>query len=143
MMDEAALADALDRLSAGGAEVLAAFAGMDAATATRQPADGGWDARSVAYHLLDIERWYIAKLCEAVTDDPASALQRFLAVWQRLRAETIALAAALSPDRLGTPGLLSGVPGWTPALLLKTIAQHDAEHAEQVAALRAAAETTD
>jgi hypothetical protein len=110
--------------------VLTAFAAV--ADIERRPEDGGWNAWEVAYHLLDLERWYIAKLCEAVSADRPGALARFLGVWSRLRDETIALARALPPERLDQAGVLSGVPDWTPRTLLDAISAHDQEHAAQV-----------
>lgn len=119
-------------LTAGTEAVLRAFAGLTDDELALRPAPGEWNAWEIAYHLLDIERWYLAKLCEAVSDGPAEALARFMQVWARLRAETAALAAALPADRLDTPGLLSGVPDWTPRTLLAAIAAHDREHVGQV-----------
>jgi hypothetical protein len=98
----------------------------------QRPADGGWNAWEIAYHLFDIERWYIAKLCEASTSDRPAALQRFLAVWSRLRDEAAAIAADIPAERMDVPGLLSGVPDWTPRLLIDAMAAHDHEHAAQV-----------
>ncbi|MER3419462.1 MAG: hypothetical protein C4290_02590 [Chloroflexota bacterium] len=124
-------------LAAGRAAVLAAYAQITAAELDRRPPGEGWSAWEVAYHLLDIERWYIAKLCEATTSDRAAALARLLTVWTQLREETLALAHAVPPERLDRPGLLSGVPDWTPRRLLAAIAAHDHEHAAQVRATRA------
>ncbi len=125
-----------EALAAGRAAVLAACAQVSAAELDRRPPDGGWSAWEVAYHLLDIERWYIAKLCEATAPDRTAALARLLGIWARLREETIALARAVPPERLDRAGLLSGVPDWTPRRLLRAIATHDHEHAAQVRAAR-------
>lgn len=136
MSDDVQLAPAVSR-----AAVLAAFAHMTEAELDRRPADGEWSAWEIAYHLLDIERWYIAKLCEATAPDRTAALARLLAVWARLREETLALARAVPPERLNRPGLLSGVPDWTPRRLLAAIAAHDQEHAVQVRAARGSGAT--
>jgi uncharacterized damage-inducible protein DinB len=138
MSDDVQLAPAASR-----AAVLAAFAHITEAELDRRPADGEWSAWEIAYHLLDIERWYIAKLCEATAPprlagapDRTAALARLLAVWARLREETLALARAVPPERLDQAGLLSGVPDWTPRRLLRAIVTHDHEHAAQVRAAR-------
>ncbi len=130
--------DVPEALAAGRAAALAAFAHMTEAELDRRLADGEWSAWEIAYHLLDIERWYIAKLCEATAPDRTAALARLLAVWARLREETLALARELPAERLDQPGLLSGVPDWTPRRLLVAIATHDHEHAAQVRAARGA-----
>jgi hypothetical protein len=126
--------DAIAELRQSVAEVLAAFDSTDGEV-ERRPAGGGWNAWEIAYHLLDIERWYVAKLCEAVAPGKPAALQRFLMAWARLRDEALGLAAQLPPERMDTPGLLTGVPDWTPRVLLAAMAGHDHEHAAQVRAL--------
>lgn len=126
----------LSALEAGRGQVLEAFARMHAAELDGAEAAGEWTAWEIAYHLLDIERWYIAKLCEAAAADRVEALARFMAVWARLRDETLALAHDLPPERLDVAGLLSGVPDWTPRSLLDAIAAHDREHAAQIGAAR-------
>lgn len=123
-------------LELGKAAVLSAFAGAGTEASQRAP-DGGWSAWEVAYHLLDIERWYIAKLCEASAADRAEALARFVAVWARLRDEAIALARDVPAERLHVAGLLSGVPDWTPGGLIASMSAHDREHAAQVTSARA------
>jgi hypothetical protein len=108
----------------------------------QRPADGGWSPWEVAYHLFDIERWYIAKLCEASATDRPAALQRFLAVWSRLRDKAAAIAAGIPPERMDVAGLLSGVPDWTPRLLLEAMEAHGHEHAAQVRDTLGAADGT-
>lgn len=126
----------LTDLRAGQQAVERTLTGLSAVAARSRPMDGGWNAREIAYHLVDIERWYIAKLCEAVTNDPAAALDRFVAIWSDLRRQTLALAEAIPPERLDQAGLLSGVPEWTPRSLLTAIADHDQEHAAQAVAAK-------
>ena len=131
------MATAERRLVASTADVLACLGGLSQDELERRPPDGGWNAWEIAYHLFDIERWYIAKLCEATAHDRAQALTRFVEVWRRLREQTLALADVVPPERLDTQGLLSGVPDWTPRRLLDAIAAHDHEHAAQARAARA------
>lgn len=123
-------------LSAGKAAVLAALRGLTVEDAAARPADGGWSAWEIAYHLFDIERWYIAKLCEAVAPGRSDALDRFITIWSWLREESIRLARAIPAQRLSETGLLSGVPDWTPAGLIAAIAAHDREHAAQALSAR-------
>lgn len=119
------------------ARVLDALAAASEEEVTARAAAGDWSAWEIAYHLFDIERWYVAKLCEAVAGSRAEALTRFVAGWRALRRETEELVAALPPDRLDRPGILSGVPAWTPRTLVEAIAAHDREHAAQALAARA------
>lgn len=121
-------------LEEGREDVLDALCGASEHDLMRRPADGGWNAWEVAYHLLDIERWHIAKLCEAATGDRAEALARFAAIWSRLRDEAIALTRAVPEERLDTLGLLTGIPDWTPRRLITAIAVHDHAHAAQIRA---------
>lgn len=128
-----------DSLRVSRDAALAAFVEAGSRIEQRPPA-GGWNPWEIAYHLFDIERWYIAKLCEAATTDRPAALARFLAVWSRLRDETAAIAAEIPGERMDTAGLLSGVPDWTPRSLMNALAAHDREHAAQVRDAIAAAD---
>jgi hypothetical protein len=121
-------------LDAGTRAVLAAFDGLSGDDLDRRPRDGEWSAWQIAYHLFDIERWYIAKLCEAMAPDRATALERFMAIWRRLREESVELARAIPEERLDEAGLLQGVPDWTPRGLIEAMAVHDADHAAQARA---------
>jgi hypothetical protein len=114
--------------------LLDALSGLDAERLNRRPAPGEWSVWDIAYHVAQIEVWYVAKLCEAASADAPAAVARFLEAWQRLRDHALALARSIPAERLDTPGLLSGVPDWTPRRLLEAIAVHDHEHAEQARA---------
>lgn len=126
----------LDALRTGRTAVSAAFAGITGDDLSRRPAAEAWSAWEVAYHLFDIERWYIAKLCEAVSNDKSEALHQYLAIWGRLRDEAIQLATRIPDHRVDQPALLSGIPDWTPRGLLQAMTAHDHEHAAQVLAAR-------
>ena len=139
-MDDGVAVTAMEQSRAA---VLAALDSLTVEEAERRPAAGDWNVHEIAYHLLDMERWYIAKLCEAVGRDQPDTLARFIAIWARLRDETIALARELPAARLDTAGLLGGVPDWTPRRLLDMIAAHDAEHAAQALAARGASASMD
>jgi hypothetical protein len=131
-MDEASRLAA--QLAASTEAVQDAFHGLDAAALSRRPGQEEWAAWDVAYHVAQIEVWYIAKLCEAASDGPAEALVRFMALWTAMRAQALALAAAIPAERLDVPGLLTSVPDWTPRELVERIAGHDLEHVAQVRA---------
>ena len=124
------------QLREGQAAVLAALAAVPPAQVARRPSEDSWNAWEIAYHLFDIERWYVAKLCEAAAPDRSAALGRFMHVWSRLRDEAIELARAIPVERLEQAGLLGGVADWTPRVLIAAIAAHDREHAAQVLAAR-------
>ena len=109
-----------------------AFTALTAATFDRRPAPGEWSAWDIAYHLAQIEVWYVAKLCEAASPDRFAAMERFLHLWDAMRREALALAGDLPAERLDVEGLLGGVPDWTPRQLVERMAAHDREHAAQV-----------
>jgi hypothetical protein len=101
---------------------------------SRRPAPEEWSAWDIAYHVAQIEIWYLAKLCEAAAPDRAAALHIFVELWQKLRVEGLALADQVPADHLDRTGLLGGVPDWTPRELIERMAAHDQEHADQATA---------
>lgn len=105
--------------------------GGDAGALRRRPAEEEWSAWDVAYHVAQLEIWYVAKLCEAVGADEPEAMARFVAVWRSMREQAVALAREIPDGRLDRRGLLGGVPEWTPRELIERMAVHDAEHTEQ------------
>jgi hypothetical protein len=127
---------ALAGLESGRSAVTRALGGATDDELSRRPAEGQWNAWETAYHLFDIERWYIAKLCEAASGSRAEALERFIGIWARLRDEAISMARDIPAERFDQPGLLSGVPDWTPRALLEAMAAHDREHTAQIQAAR-------
>jgi hypothetical protein len=127
-------ADARADLAASTTALLAALSGHDEAALARRPAPEEWSAWDIAYHVAQIEVWYVAKLCEAAAASAPDAMARFLAAWSELRAEGLRLAAAIPAERLDQPDLLSGVPDWTPRQLIERIVAHDEEHARQARA---------
>jgi hypothetical protein len=118
-------------LSSSTADLADALGGLTDAALTLRPAPEAWSAWDIAYHVAQIEVWYIAKLCEAAGGGPAAALARFLELFAGMREEALALVHALPPERLDEPGQLTGVPDWTPRLLVERMAAHDHEHAAQ------------
>jgi hypothetical protein len=114
--------------------LLAALSGLDEERLARRAAPGEWSAWDVAYHVAQMEVWYLAKLCEAAFSSAPEAMGEFVASWRSQRQMTLALAGAIPPERLDTPGLLGGVPNWTPRQLLARMAAHDREHTAQVQA---------
>ncbi|MGH2586708.1 MAG: DinB family protein [Dehalococcoidia bacterium] len=124
-------------LARSTARLHGALSGLDAEQLARRPAAEEWSAWDIAYHIAQMEVWYFAKLCEATAIDPTAAMERFLAGWQQLRVQGLALAGEIAPARLDRPGLLGGVPDWTPRQLLDRMAAHDREHTEQAKAASA------
>lgn len=120
-------------LSDSTSQILGALSGLDAGRLSRRPAPDQWSAWDIAYHVAQIEVWYVAKLCEAVSPDASEAMEAFLEAWRRLRLLGLSLASLIPPERMDTPGLLSGVPDWTPRQLIEAMAAHDREHAQQAA----------
>lgn len=126
-------ASLLRELSDSTAQILGALSGLDAGQLSRRPAPEQWSAWDIAYHVAQIEVWYVAKLCEAASGDAPAAMEQFLEAWRRLRLIGLTLAARIPIERLDTTGLLSGVPDWTPRRLIEAMAAHDREHAQQAA----------
>jgi hypothetical protein len=118
-------------LAASTEQVFEAISGLDVEQLVRRPAPEEWSAWDIAYHVAQIEVWYVAKLCEAASVDAPAAMERFLEAWQQLRRFGLTLAERIPPERLDAAGLLSGVPDWTPRQLIERMAGHDREHAEQ------------
>lgn len=127
------MTDAAGRLRADGNELRATFSTIDEAAITRRP-PGGWSVWEIAYHLMDMERWFLAKVCEAASGSRAEALTHFVLQWSRLREDVATRLQTMPADRMDVPGLLSGVPGWTPRALLAVMAAHDREHLAQIRA---------
>jgi uncharacterized damage-inducible protein DinB len=121
-------------LAASTERLFEALSGLDAEQLTRRPAPDAWSVWDIAYHIAQMEVWYLAKLCEAASTGAPAALERFLQVWRQVRRQGLALADEIPADHLDRPGLLTGVPDWTPRDLLALMAAHDEEHAEQAAA---------
>jgi len=121
-------------LTRSTAAIRSALSGLDTAALGRRPAPGEWSAWDIAYHIAQLEVWNLAKLCEAATSEPSQAMERFLQLWFEIRARALGMASEISPDHLDTEQLLTGVPDWTPRLLLERMAAHDREHAAQARA---------
>ena len=118
-------------LARSTAMIQSALGGLDSDALSRRPAPGEWSAWDIAYHITQLEVWYLAKLCEATAREPSQAMARFMQLWFEMRARALSMAAEIPPDRLDAVGLLTGVPDWTPRLLLARMAAHDREHAAQ------------
>jgi hypothetical protein len=121
--------------------LLGALYGLNEEQLARRTAVGEWSAWDIAYHVAQMEVWYLAKLCEAACSSAPEAMREFVVWWRSQRQKALALADAIPPERLDTPGLLGGVPDWTPRQLLERMAAHDREHTAQVqAAVQGASE---
>jgi hypothetical protein len=126
-------ATAVRNLAVSTAEMLEALSELDEVRLVRRPAPEEWSAWDIAYHVVQMEVWYLAKLCEAASADVSMAMEFFLEAWQRLRRLELSLVSQIPPERMDTPGLLTGVPDWTPRRLIEAMAAHDREHARQAA----------
>ena len=134
---------AVNELARSTAALQSALTGLDTEMLNRRPAPGEWSAWDIAYHVAQIEVWYVAKLCEASAADASQALARFMELWFAMRAQALALAAEIPDDRLDRAGLLSGVPNWTPRQLVERMAAHDREHAAQARAATGGTEASE
>jgi hypothetical protein len=134
MSDADARSPELAELTRSSDALLEALDGLDADQLARRSAPGEWSAWDIAYHVAQMEVWYLAKLCEAASSSAPEAMREFVARWRSQRQKALALAGDIPHERLDTPGLLGSVPDWTPRQLLERMAAHDREHTAQVQA---------
>lgn len=146
----------LRRYRTGAAAVDTALAGITDEELDRTAPDGGWTARQVAHHLADSEAMAYTRLRRLIADPDPVVIQGYdeprwaerlhydrpiaeaVAVVHAVRAASLALLEALTPDeweRSGThtEGGAYGVRRW-----LEIYAEHPHEHAAQIRAARAA-----
>ncbi|MBI3969521.1 MAG: DinB family protein [Chloroflexi bacterium] len=129
---DASIAEQRRRALAAADEVVRAFADLSPDEVHRRPAPGEWSPWEMVYHLASAEVWWVAKLCEATAPDRHVATARLLDLWRTLRTAAFEYAGELDPGRLDQPGQLTGVPDWTPRILLESFVTHAQEHAQQL-----------
>jgi hypothetical protein len=116
-------------------EVLAHIAGWDdvSASSLRLHA-GGHEPPTPAARGID---YYNA---ESVATRAALSYQQVVQEWELAREEFKAALLALSPEKLAEPFIFPWGPTGTVALLVRIFAEHEEEHAAEIAALKAKAE---
>ncbi|MCL7452080.1 MAG: DinB family protein [Anaerolineae bacterium] len=149
----------LARLASERAGLLVELLGLEAAALTAQPVVGDWTAKDLLAHVAAWDRWAETTMRAMVAgqepdfgavEDIGAANERFVAAWRSSDLQTV--LAELAAARASWVGWLESLPveeffrarsyggyDWTfPDVPLRVQWQHDAEHAEQIAAWRQA-----
>ncbi len=145
----------LDRYRDGSRAVDAALAGATEDELDRAPADGGWTARQVAHHLADSEAMAYTRLRRLVADPDPVVIQGYdeprwaerlhydrpideaVAVVHAVRAASLALLEALTPDEWARAATHSESGEYSVERWLEIYAEHPHQHAAQIRAARA------
>ncbi|HVL53870.1 MAG TPA: DinB family protein [Vitreimonas sp.] len=143
----------LDRYRAGYASVEDAVSGVTEDELDRRPAPGEWTAREVVHHLADSDAMAYVRLRRLIAED-APIIQGYdepeyarrlhydrpiassLAVLAGVRASSLDLLEALTPDEWEREGTHSEWGRYSVDAWLGIYADHSAEHAEQIRAAR-------
>ncbi len=151
-MDRPAL---LDRYRSGIADLDDAVAGITEADLDRPQPDGEWTPRQIVHHLADSESMAYIRLRRLVAeDDPVihgydepewarrlhydRPIEASLAVVRAVRAASLQLLEALTPDEWARTGTHSESGPYSVARWLEIYAGHTHDHADQIRrALRA------
>lgn len=140
----------LDRLRTTARDLVALVSGADTAAVQREPEAGEWSAATVVGHLADVELVYGVRLRMIVAEsrpvltpfdeeawadrfgdieeDVKDALQR----WRVLRDSNLRLLDALVDDEWERSGVHQQRGVVTVAGIVKTLAEHDRTHLDQI-----------
>ena len=148
----------IERYRAGFDEVERALQGITADELDRQPAEpDGWTAREVAHHLADSEAMAYTRLRRLVADDdpvihgydePVWArrlhyddrpIEPSLAVVRAVRAASLQLLEALTPEEWSRTGVHSESGSYSVDRWLEIYAGHCQDHASQIRNARGSA----
>jgi hypothetical protein len=139
----------LERYRGGAAELRAALDGVTDDDLDRPAPDGGWTARQVAHHVAESEATAYVRLRRLVAEDAPAIIgydeERFalrnhyerpvasaLAVVEAVRASSLELLEALTPEEWERAGSHSDSGRYSIDDWLRIYAAHPSEHAEQV-----------
>lgn len=154
MTDRGAL---LARYRTGSDAVEAALDGITDEELDRTPDDeGGWTARQIAHHLADSEAMAYTRIRRLIADDdpqiagydePGWArrlhydrpIAESLAVMRAVRAASLALLEALTPEEWDRTGVHSESGTYSVDRWLEIYASHPHEHANQIRSARGSA----
>jgi hypothetical protein len=148
----------IERYRAGSDEVERALHGITADELDRRPAEpDGWTAREVAHHLADSEAMAYTRLRRLIADDapvihgydePVWArrlhyddrpIEPSLAVVRAVRAASLQLLEALTPDEWSRTGVHSESGPYSVDRWLEIYAGHCHDHADQIRTARGSA----
>jgi hypothetical protein len=140
----------LDRLRMTARDLVALVSGADAVALHREPEPGEWSAATVVGHLADAELVYAVRLRMIVAesrpvitpyDENAWAdrlgeieedVKETLARWRVLRDSTLRLLDGLVDDEWDRSGVHQQRGVVTVASIVKTLAEHDRTHLDQI-----------
>jgi hypothetical protein len=148
----------IERYRAGSDEVERALQAITADELDRRPAEpDGWTAREVAHHLADSEAMAYTRLRRLIADDdpvihgydePVWArrlhyddrpIEPSLAVVRAVRAASLQLLEALTPDEWSRTGVHSESGPYSVDRWLEIYAGHCHDHADQIRTARGSA----
>ena len=139
----------LERFETGADDVTDALAGATDADLDRRPPSGEWTAREIAHHVADSETMAYIRLRRLVAeDDPLIAgydepewarrlhydrpIEASLATVRAVRAASLELLRALTPDEWARTGTHSDSGAYSVDRWLAIYAEHSHEHADQI-----------
>ncbi len=148
--------DHIERYRTGTADLEDAVRGITEEELDRPQADGEWTARQVVHHLADGEAMSYTRLRRLVADDepviqgydePLFArrlhydrpIATSLAVTAAVRAASLDLMAAMTPEDWAKTGSHSEHASYSVDRWLEIYAEHVHEHADQIRRARVAA----
>jgi uncharacterized damage-inducible protein DinB len=135
--------------------LMKAIAGLDEETLRAHPAPSEWTPAQILAHLLDYEQLFLARMRAALVDDayvvtprPDAERDAHMRLAQRmvvpqivhgllaLRRDSLQFLDALSPEQLARPFRHPRLGDHTIAWVLARFAEHESEHATQLAEMR-------
>jgi hypothetical protein len=148
----------IERYRAGSDEVERALQAITADELDRRPAEpDGWTAREVAHHLADSEAMAYTRLRRLIADDDPAIhgydepvwarrlhyddrpIEPSLAVVRAVRAASLQLLEALTPDEWSRTGVHSESGPYSVDRWLEIYAGHCHDHADQIRTARGSA----
>lgn len=147
--------DWIERYRTGMDDLADALAGITDEELDRPQPDGEWTASQVVHHLADGEAMSYTRLRRLVADDepviqgydePQFArklhydrpIETSLAVVAAVRASSLELIGAMTPEDWAKTGTHSEHPSYSVDFWLELYAEHVHEHADQIRRARAA-----
>ncbi len=140
----------LDRLRSTGRDLVALVSGADATALHREPEPGEWSAATVVGHLADAELVYGVRLRMIVAEsrpvitpydeqawadrfaDLEEDVKEMLARWRVLRDGNLRLLDGLVDEEWERSGVHQQKGVVTVAGIVKTLAEHDRSHLDQI-----------
>lgn len=140
----------IDRYATGADDVVDALAGITDAELDRALPGDAWPARAVVHHIADSESMAYTRLRRLLADDPPVVIQGYdepvwaqrlhydrpidssVAVVRAVRAASLELLRALTPEEWGRTGVHSEAGAYSVDLWLEIYAEHSHDHADQI-----------